>query len=383
MGEIVDEVRVELPDISIDRTTLAWGAPYYTKLAMASTGGRAPEAAVMHLSRLIGYAPGGLLEPFDMDMLEQVGIRESDIPAALFERCLFQDEMYALPLDTHPFITFYNPAIAEPAGLLNPDGTLIEITSPDEFLDAGRAMADVTGAQGIAYGYLSDPAQAWRLFWGLYGQSGAEYDFTPGQDVGFDDGTAVELLEFMQSMLDGTVAAPNSDYGSAIANFTTEQAGLILSGVWEKTSLQGAFPDLGGSPVPVMFGTPAAFGDSHSYVLPRQLTPNPARREATYEVLGAILKQGLTWAGAGHIPSLIPVVESPEYQDLVPQSNYAQAAESIFLDPPVWFAGSGSDFQNRMCQAMQTALQGLGSARDSVDTMIREMNTFLATPAPA
>ncbi|MBZ2199384.1 ABC transporter substrate-binding protein [Ruania sp. N2-46] len=383
MGEIVDGVREELPHVTIDRTTLAWGAPYYTKLAMASTGGRAPEAAVLHLSRLIGYAPGGLLEPFDLDLLRQVGITESDFPAALWERALFQDELYALPLDTHPFITFYNPAIAEPAGLLNPDGTLVEIDNPDSLLDAGRAMAEVTGAEGFSYGYLSDPAQPWRMFWGFYGQTGADFDFTPGQQVGFDDGAAVEVLEFMQSMLDGTVAASNSDYGGAIANFSTEQTGLIFSGVWEKTSLQGAIPDLGGATVPIIFGTPTAFGDSHSYVLPRQLVANPERREATYEVLGAILKRGLRWADAGHIPSLVPVVESPEYQDLVPQRNYAQAADWIFLDPPVWFAGSGSDFQNRMSQAMQTALQGLGTAQDAVDMMIGEMNTFLETPAPA
>src|SRR5690625_67268 len=48
--EMLDDVRAEAPDITIDRTTLAWGPPYYTKLAMASAGGRAPETAVIHRS---------------------------------------------------------------------------------------------------------------------------------------------------------------------------------------------------------------------------------------------------------------------------------------------------------------------------------------------
>lgn len=383
MDEILGTVRADLPDITIDRTTLAWGAPYYTKLAMASAGGRAPEAAVVHLSRLIGYAPGGLLEPFDIDMLAQVGITESDFPPALWERALYEGELYALPLDTHPVVSFYNPEIAEPAGLLDSEGKLIEITSPDGFLEAGRAMAEVTGNTGIAYGYLNDDAQAWRLFWGFYGQKGAEYDLTPGRPAEIDDGAAIEVLEFMQSMLDGTVTATNSDYGSAIANFTSGRSGMILSGEWELNSLREAVPEIGGAPMPIIFDQPAAFADSHAYVLPRQVSPDPERREATYEVLAATLREGDTWARAGHIPTLNDVVESPDYQALEPQADYAEAAEWVFLDPPVWFTGAGSDFQNRMCQAMSAALQGHRSASDAVDAMVAEMNVLLETPAPA
>jgi len=383
MDEMLDDVRAEAPDITIDRTTLAWGPPYYTTLAMASAGGRAPETAVIHLSRLIGYAPGGLLEPFDLDLLAQVGIHESDFPPALWERALYEGELYALPLDTHPVVTFFNPEIAGPAGLLDANGKLIEITNPDEFLDAGRAMAEVTEDTGIAYGYLGDDAQAWRLFWGLYGQKGGQYDLTPGRPAELDYGAATEVLEFMQSMLDGTVTARNSDYGTAIANFSSARSGMIISGDWELNALREAVPDIGGAPMPIIFDEPASFGESHAYVLPRQIDTDPARREATYEVLAGLLRQGHRWAEAGHIPTLTETIESPEYQALEPQSDYAEAGEWVFLDPPVWFTGAGSDFQTRMSQAMSAALQGNRTAADAVDAMVSEMNTFLETPAPA
>ncbi len=383
MDGILGRVRDDFPDLTIDRTTLAWGAPYYTKLAMAAAGGRAPETAIIHLSRLIGYAPGGLLEPFDLELLAEVGITEADFPPALWERALFEGELYALPLDTHPMIFFYDPAVADQAGLLGSDGLFAELSSPGEFLDAGRAMADVTGDTGIAYGYLNDSAQPWRLFWGLYGQNGATFDLTPGQEAQIDEDVAVEVLEFMGSMLDGTVTATNSDYGSAIANFNTGRAGAIISGDWELNSLRSAVPEISAVPLPILFGTPAAYGDSHSYVLPRQINPDPERRRATYEVLAAILKRGTEWAEAGHIPTLNSVVDSSEYQALEPQANYAQAGEWIFLDPPAWFTGSGSDFQNRMSQAMQRSLMGQIGADQAVQNMVGEMNTFLESPAPA
>ena len=372
------------PDVAIESVTLAWGSAYYTKLAMASSGGRPPEAAVMHMSRLAGYAPGGLLEPFDLDALADLGIRQENFAPAVWERATYEGELYALPLDTHPFITFYQPEIASQAGLLGDDGLLTEITSPDAFLDAGRAMAEVTGDTGMAFGYLLDTAQAWRLFWGLYAQTGAGFELTPGSAAELDTGAATSVVEFMQAMLDGTVAPPNQDYAGAIASFVTGRSGLIVSGEWELPAFQEAIPEVGGAPFPTLFGTPANYADSHAFVLPTQASPDPTRRDATYRVLANLLTEGsLNWAGAGHIPAFQPVLADPGYAELTPQRDYAAAGDVVVLDPPVWFAGAGSDFQARMSDAMSTSLQGRASASSAVDGMLREMDRFLDTPNPA
>ena len=372
------------PDVSIESVTLAWGSAYYTKLAMASSGGRPPEAAVMHMSRLAGYAPGGLLEPFDLDALAALGIREEHFAPAVWERATHDGQLFALPLDTHPFINFYSPEIAGEAGLLDADGRFTTLSSPDAYLDAGRAMAEVTGATGMAFGHLLDTAQAWRLFWGLYAQTGAGFELTPGRSAELDEQAAVEVVEFVQAMLDGTVAPPKQDYPGAIASFVTGRSGLIVSGEWELPAYQDAIPDVGGMPFPTLFGTPANYADSHAFVLPRQEFADPARRDATYRVLAEILTQGsLTWAGAGHIPAYQPVLDEPGYAELSPQKDYAAAGDVVVLDPPVWFAGAGSDFQARMCDAMSGALQGRTKATAAVEGMLREMDDFLATPNPA
>src|SRR5690625_6423777 len=62
LGEMLDGYMATDGAADVTQTVLAWGAPYYTKLAMASAGGRAPDLAVMHAARVPGYAPGGLLE---------------------------------------------------------------------------------------------------------------------------------------------------------------------------------------------------------------------------------------------------------------------------------------------------------------------------------
>src|SRR5690625_4399874 len=77
---MLDEFIQQNPDLTVNQTVLAWGAPYYTKLAMASVGGRAPDTAIMHVARLPGYAPGGLLDSWDLDLFAELGVSEELFP---------------------------------------------------------------------------------------------------------------------------------------------------------------------------------------------------------------------------------------------------------------------------------------------------------------
>ncbi|ROS79155.1 extracellular solute-binding protein [Cellulomonas sp. PhB143] len=383
MQKMVSAVSKANTDLYVDSVTLAWGAPYYTKLAMASSGGgKPPEAAIMHMSRLAGYAPGGLLEPFDLDALAALGVRKEDFTPAVWQKAQFDGQLYALPLDTHPYISFFNPAVAEAAGLTVTDGKLA-ISGADDFLDAGRAMAKATGDTGVSFGYLRDAASCWRMFWGLYNQTGGGYELTPGRSAQLDEKAATGVFEFLQEMLDGKIAARDQDGGAAEGRFMTKRTGMFFSGEWELPTLQSALPDVSAMPMPTIFGTPATYADSHSFVLPKQSSPDPEKRAATYRVLAGLIKQGLTWAHAGHIPAYQPIVSSDAYQDLTPQKIYAPAAETAVFDPNVWFTGAGSDFQNRIGDSMAETLSGKATPKTAVDRMLSEMNRFLSQPNPA
>ncbi|MEE8868887.1 MAG: extracellular solute-binding protein [Acidipropionibacterium acidipropionici] len=370
-------------DVSIESTTLSWGSAYYTKLAMASSGGRPPEAAVMHMSRLAGYAPGGLLEPFDLDRLAAYGVTRKDFAPAVWERATYKGEIFALPLDTHPFITFYSPKVARKAGLLDSSGKMRSLDSKDAFLDAGRSMARATGKYGMSFGYLLDTAQSWRLFWGLYGQTGGQYRMVPGSSAQLDESAAIEVLSFIQEVLNGKIASRNADYAGAIAAFSSGKAGMILSGEWEIVGFKASMPDVAAMPFPKIFDKPANYADSHAFVLPKQDYPDEKRREATYKVLADLVKnRSLTWAEGGHIPAYMPVLATGAYRKLSPQRDYAAASKIVTLDPKVWFAGAGSDFQARMCDAMAPTLQGQKTAKQGVEAMLSQLDRLLAAPQP-
>nr|WP_308406022.1 extracellular solute-binding protein [Streptomyces sp. TML10] len=383
--DMVRAARPDMPGTRVERTVLEWGTPYYTKLAMASAGGRGPDVAIAHMSRLAGYAPTGLLDPWDPDLLAEYGVTEDSFAGALRPRTRYQGRTYAVPLDTHPFIVFYHPEPAAKAGLLRNDGTLDTdaFSSPGAFLSAGRELAKASGRQGIAFGYVNDPAQGWRLFYGLYRQTGGVLALPPGGRAELDEDRAAEVIAFMAKIVDGRVNPRQLDYPAGVASFANRQTAMILSGEWELGAFRAADEKVGAAPFPTVFGTPAVYADSHSFVLPHHPDPDPARRRRTHQAVAALLKASRLWGTAGHIPAYGPVTRTAAYRELRPQAHYASAQEHVVLDPSVWFAGAGSDFQNAMCQVLQQALlDGLSPDR-AARAMVRRLNTFLSKPSPA
>jgi len=382
MQAMIDTVNSLQTSFHVNPTVLAWGAPYYTKLAMASAGGRPPEVAIMHASRVAGYAPGGLLDPWDMDLLAQHGVTKDDFAPRIWENSLQGGKAFSIALDSHPFILMYNTEIAKKAGALGANGQLETITSPDRFKEVALEMAKVTGKHGLSYGYLGDGAQMWRLFYTFYKQHGASMELVQGHNAAVDRDVAISVLEYIKSLLDNKIATASGDGGTAIAEFAGQDSGMFMSGVWELPTMQTAKVPFDAMPIPTLFGTPAAYADSHAFVLPHQDNLDEQKRHDVYTFVSDILKGSLNWAKAGHIPAFQPVVQSAEYKNLLPQAHYAGAADIINYDPRAWFTGSGSDFQNYFAENIQNVFLGRTPAKDGWDAFVNRLNTLLSKPNP-
>lgn len=82
MIELAERFRSEAPNVRVTDTTLMWGAPYYTKLAMACAGGRAPDLATMHASRLATFGRD-LLGEWDLEELTARGVSREELDGVL------------------------------------------------------------------------------------------------------------------------------------------------------------------------------------------------------------------------------------------------------------------------------------------------------------
>ncbi|TDO33247.1 multiple sugar transport system substrate-binding protein [Kribbella sp. VKM Ac-2527] len=379
MAGLVDAVNAMNAGFRTTQTVLAWGPPYYTKLAMASAGGRAPDLAIMHASRIAGYAPGGLLEPWDLDLLAELGVRESDFPPLVWQKGLYDGQLYSIALDTHPFVLYYNTEHAAKAGVADAIQTM---DSPEAFTEVARKLQRVTGKHGLSYGYLGDGSQMWRLFYTFYRQTGAEMKLVPGSPAQVDEAAAVEALSFVRSLLDDTIATRSGDGGTATSEFLHGESGMFFGGVWELPVLKDAKLPFDARPIPTLFGQDAAYADSHTFVLPRQSKVSPERRRHVYQLVAEILKHSVVWAGAGHIPAYQPVVRGSEYQQLKPQSNYAGIPAYVNYDPDAWFGGAGSDFHKYFAENVQNVYLGSGDPAAGFEGFVQRLNKLLDRPQP-
>ena len=384
MSGLLDAASAAQSAYRVRPTVLAWGEPYYTKLAMAGAGGRAPDVAIMHATRVNGWAPGGLLDAWDTTRLADLGIDESTFPAPIWERGHVDGRLYSVALDAHPFVLMFNTDICDAAGVLDADGRLLPAESPEEFLDLARSVGAATDSgYGLSYGYLGDGSQLWRLFYTLYTQHGLEIELPQGGPAGIDDDAAVESLTFMRSLLADGVAAPRNDYDSAVAEFATGRSGMLLTGVWELRTMQDAGIPFDATTIPTLFGTPSVYADSHSFVLPHQSSPDPVLRDLSYRFVADLITGSYGWAEAGHIPAYLPVTDSPDYAELIPQAHYAEAADLVRYDPPSWFTGSGSNFHSDFAGAAQGVLLSGADPAEAVAAFRRRVDAKLTQPNPA
>lgn len=382
MQGLIDKANAVNPGFKVHPTVLAWGPPYYTKLAMASAGGRPPQLAVMHASRVAGYAPGGLLDPWDLSMLAEYGVGPESFAPRVWEKSQLNGKVFSIALDSHPFVMLYNTDVAQKAGMLDGNGQIVPVTSPQQFLEMAREMQKVTGAHGLSFGYLGSGSQMWRLFYTLYKQHGAEMELTPGQPMKVDRDAAIESLEFMTSLFDDTIAAQAGDISTGIAEFARGGSGMLFTGVWEIPTIKKAGIPFDASTIPILYGTPAAYADSHAFVLPRQLDVDEAKRRDVYKFVSDVLKGSLAWAEAGHLPAYQPVVKSNDYNQLLPQAHYANAADILEYDPQAWFTGSGSDWQTYFAENVQNVLLGRDKAAAGWDAFVDRTNSLLFQPNP-
>src|SRR5690349_22323367 len=150
MNQMLDGFRAAEPGITLSAVTLAWGNPYYTKLALATLGDKPPDVAISHLTRMKTLVSSDLLAELRPADLARHGITADKFTARAWQAGLVDGKAYAIPIDTHPFVMFYNTDICEKAGLLDSSGALSPLDSPEKFTDAMRRAKEASGAYGGA-----------------------------------------------------------------------------------------------------------------------------------------------------------------------------------------------------------------------------------------
>ena len=312
-GQVADAYNAADPTMPVQVITLVW-ADYYTKLQTAVATGNGPDIGVSHVSKLYELAETGVVEPIT-DYLDELGVDLTQyFTQTTIDSVTFDGDVYAIPLDTHSEIFYYNTDVLAEAGITEEE--VLAIKSVEEF-DA--MLAKCKEALPEDYSVIAFPNTGddpYRLWYAVYFQMGGTPFVGEGAtEVTLDEEIARAAMEYIYSWYANGYVLPGISEHTAF--FQSGKSAFHFAGTWVTGNLMNTEGlNCGLTTMPLLFGeTPYCWSDSHTLCIP----VNPDRTEeetlaAVEFIFNASTTHGLAWAGSGQIPSATTVNQSEEYK---------------------------------------------------------------------
>jgi len=332
MQKLVDEFNKTHADINVKNTKLVW-AEYYTKLITAVGNGNGPDIGISHTSRLPDLINQGVVT--DLDALAgEANVDWATFNQNLLDATVVDGKHYAVPIDTHPFIMYYNTKLLKDAGLLGDDGKPVFEQSADGFVAFLKTLKEKLPAKTTPFALSNSNDDPYRLWWALYSQLGGNDLIS--DDLGkaeIDKAKGIQAAEYIQKLFtEGYIKKNDPDF---YKNFQSGTAAIMMTGVWATGTWESTKGfEFGAMPIPKIFDQEATWGDSHTIILPVTKNEDAAKRKAALIFADWVAENGQIWAKAGHIPSKPSVLEKQEYKDMPYRSDYAAVASTVKFNKP-------------------------------------------------
>lgn len=322
MGTLTENFNAANPNIQVIMTSQA---EYYTQLGTAAASQTLPDVAIIHADQVATQAFRNVIRPLG-SLVEQMGVSEADFPEPVWAAGEVAGERYAIPLDIHPGVLYYNMDMLEAAGISAAP------TTQEEFAAAAQALtsADQKGFL-LTSGFFSG-----QIFQTLLHQFGGTEFNEDGSEATFNSEAGVRALQWMLDAQQN-YGEPNLETDAEINGFKAGSAAMMMNGIWQVTNVTGEAVEFRGmgTAVPQFGDQPAVWAGSHQLALPAQPDEDPCRDAAAAVFIKYVLDNSVEWAKAGQIPANNAVRESADFLAIEPQASIAPSVENAFFPPSV------------------------------------------------
>lgn len=342
---------------------------YYAKLGTALASGKGPDVAVAHADRLAPFVKADQLSPLD-EIAAQAQFDFNEITGANVESVSYEGKPYAVPLDTHFHMFYYNKDILSQAGLLNEDGTpkFGEI-SPEgfkQFLTEIKNKVPGVTPFGVNTPYFHEP------FYNLYYQAGGNILTDDLSQAAVNNDNAKNVLNFYLDLYDQGLSDINDK--TPWDSFHNGKSATWFGGVWEAGWHLGEEGlNVGIASIPPFFGSDAHWSGSHTLVIPNYVSDE--KKVASMKFMKYFtMEGGKIWANAGHVPAGKAVVASEEYLNLPYRAEFIASQQTVKYAPK-------TDQYNAIDTVVKEALQAIifktVSVEEGLSNMEKEINEII------
>lgn len=325
MERMVQRFQDANPDITVRMQLIPWGT-YYDKLTLALSYGGAPHVCVIHANRLPEFAYYKALQPLDaLYAASGTSLNQDKFAAVPWQATFFEGKQYALPLDVHPILLYYNRRLLAKAGVSHPP------TTGAEFLEAAKRLtqpsSDTSAAQ---WGFVFTWQRTnFLTFAAQFGGGILTPDLKRGAMASPESVAAAQL---MQDMIYKHRVAPTPEGVDAWLAFRQGKVGMALEGIYMMSSLQEQEGlDWAAAPAPQFGSRPGVWGSSHLMAQPRGITES-ASRDA-WRLMHFLSDNSLEWGAGGQVPARTDIRNTPEFRNLSTPYQASRELSYVVYEP--------------------------------------------------
>ena len=373
MVEFVDNYNSTNPEYTVRNVQLDWGE-YYTKLTTAVAVGKGPDIGISHLAKLPELYDLGVVTALD-DAAAAIEFDWDQVNQNNLDACTIDGKKWAVPLDTHPNVLYYNKDLLN--DFLNEDGTLTIPNGAEEFsVWLGEIQATLPEGK-YAFSFPTTGDDPFRMWWGLYFQDGGVPIITSDLDITMDKEKTVEVLNYMKTWYDnGYIPLNLEDY---IQYFTAGNTAICVGGVWNTYTVENVKGlNFGVTLFPQLFGGEGDYtiwGDSHTFIVPVKGTHTDEIVQACMKFFDYASKNSLKWVTAGHVVANTAVVESEEYAAMPYRADYKDAANFVRYFEPTPYS---YPIRDALIAQFGAFFSGEQDAETTYDNIIEEIESIIA-----
>lgn len=302
------------------QTTANDGNAYYDKIKTSAQSGDGPDIAIMHIDQLPQYQKNDIIHPWTDEELTAMNIDKSNFSQTIIDSATFEDQLYAVPLDTHPLILWVNT-------------DLLSVEDIPTNFDEVKTLTKQGTEGSYTMAVPSNPFVLNRLLYTIFLQNDIDIVDETGTKVLYNTPKASEILQIMQdvSAADYT-PAPREDVSNM---FKLGEVSTLFEGIWMKNAWDEAGLNTVGVPLTGLFGDiPANWASSHTFVkMNDEMTPEQTEVATTF--IGYVEANAVEWAKAGQIPANKVARGTDEFKSMEPQNTLAENMDDYKFYPSV------------------------------------------------
>ncbi len=325
MQLMVDKFNASNKDINVKMRVIKW-AEYYKALNESLNTKNSPDIGIIHASLLPFYVNQNSLvdiTPYDIEW--------KNLPSHLLDAVRFENKYYALPLDMHPQVFYFNKKYLAQAHLLDENSQPMIGNGVDGFIAFLQKLHQSLPSDTLPLSTPNSNVLPWWLWYSIYTQQ-ENSGYIVNNRVAFNNEAGKKAFEFFYKMREAKIWDEEIHDERGYNLFKFNKAATMITGVWATWNFQqNKELDFGVTKFPKLFDKNANFGDSHTFAVLK--TDNLAKQKASVTFIKWISENSFDWALSGQVPANKHVIETQEFKNLPFRETYVQSANEMALYP--------------------------------------------------